>query len=187
MNIKRKFHSECITCNQNLNTISMSMQKTLASEIHHETENTIRILNVLPEDKWDFKPHEKSMTLGELANHVLELHGWVSFVFTKDTFDFHTDYVPSKFQTVAEMLAKLEEMKNENLAVISNLSEENYLSNWALKAGENTIMEAPKAAAYRFVITNHLVHHRGQLTVYLRMLDVPLPGIYGPSADEKQS
>lgn len=163
----------------------MSLQKSLSSEVIHETENTLRILKALPEDKWDYKPHEKSMTLGELANHVLELHGWVSFVFTKDKFDFHSDYVPSKYQSVDEMLAKLDAMKTESLAVISELTEENYLQNWALKAGDHVIRETPKAAAYRYVITNHLVHHRGQLTVYLRMLDVPVPGIYGPSADEK--
>jgi uncharacterized damage-inducible protein DinB len=164
----------------------MSIQKSLSNEIIHETENTLRILKALPEDKWDYKPHPKSMSLGELANHVLELHGWVSFVFTKDSLDFHTDYVPSKFTKVDEMISKLEEMKNENLNVINNLSDENYLTNWTLKAGEHVIAELPKAAAYRFIVTNHLVHHRGQLTVYLRMFDVPVPGIYGPSADDKQ-
>jgi uncharacterized damage-inducible protein DinB len=163
----------------------MSIQKSLSIEIIRETENTLRILKALPEDKWDYKPHEKSMTLGQLANHILELHGWVSYVFTQDTFDFHTDYVPSKFTKVEEMVTKLENFKNENLTVLSELSEDNYLTNWSLKAGDHVIVEASKAAAYRFIVTNHLVHHRGQLTVYLRMLDVPVPGIYGPSADEK--
>ena len=164
----------------------MSIQKSLSNEVIHETENTLRILRALPEDKWDYKPHPKSMSLGELANHVLELHGWVSSVFTKDTFDFHSDYIPSKFTKVDEMISKLEEMKKDNLTVLSELTDENYLRNRSLKAGDHVIMEAPKAAAYRFVVTNHLVHHRGQLTVYLRLLDVPVPGIYGPSADDKQ-
>lgn len=163
----------------------MSIQKSLSNEIIHETENTLRILKALPEDKWDYKPHPKSMTLGELANHILELHGWVSFVFTQDTFDFHTDYIPSKFTKIDEMVAKLEEMKTQNLAILAEFSEEKYLTNWALKAGDHVIVEASKASAYRFIVTNHLVHHRGQITVYLRMLDIPVPGIYGPSADEK--
>lgn len=162
----------------------MSIQKSLTSEVLRESENTLRILKALPEDKWDFKPHPKSMSLGELANHVLELHGWVSHVFTQDTFDFHADYTPSKFTKVEEMVAKLEDFKTKNVEVLSQLTQENYLQNWILKAGDHVIIEAPKAAAYRFIVTNHLIHHRGQLTVYLRMLEVPLPGIYGPSADE---
>jgi uncharacterized damage-inducible protein DinB len=164
----------------------MSIQKSLSNEVIHETENTLRILKALPEDKFDYKPHPKSMSLGELANHVLELHGWVSFVFTKDSFDFHSDYIPTKLSRIEDMVAKLEEMKKENLSVLENLPDENYLTNWTLKAGDHVIAELPKAAAYRFIVTNHLVHHRGQLTVYMRMLDVPVPGIYGPSADDKQ-
>ncbi|QIG90290.1 DinB family protein [Chryseobacterium sp. POL2] len=163
----------------------MSIQKALAIEIERETENTLRFLKVLPENNFSYKPHEKSMTLGELANHVVELHGWVSYVFTKDTFDFHTDYTPSTLQTVDELVKALEDIKTKSLEVINSLSDEEYFKNWTLKAGDHIIAEAPKSGAYRFIVTNHLIHHRGQLSVYLRMLDIPLPGIYGPSADEK--
>lgn len=163
----------------------MSIQHALAIEIQRETENTIRILKALPEDQFNYKPHPKSMSLGELANHIVELHGWISMVFTTDVFDFHKDYTPSKLQTVNELVSALETMTAKNLETVKALSDETYFSNWTLKAGEHTIMEAPKAGAYRFVVNNHLIHHRGQITVYLRLLDVPLPGIYGPSADEQ--
>lgn len=163
----------------------MSIQQSILIEIQRETENTLRMLKALPIDKFDFKPHEKSMSLGELANHIVELHGWVKFVFTKNEFDFHTDYVPSQLKTVDELISALQSMTEQSIDVVNNLSTEEYLNTWTLKAGEHVIVSAPKAGAYRFIVTNHLVHHRGQLSVYLRLLDIPVPGIYGPSADEK--
>ena len=164
----------------------MSIQKALAIEIEKETQNTLRFLQVLPENNFGYKPHEKSMTLGELANHIVELHHWVSYVFTKDVFDFHTDYIPSKLQTVKELQQALENFKTQNLEAVNALSDDEYFRTWTLKAGDHVIAEVPKAGGYRFIVTNHLIHHRGQLSVYLRLLGVPLPGIYGPSADEKQ-
>lgn len=163
----------------------MSIQKTILIEIERETENTLRILKALPNDQFGYKPHEKSMSLGELANHIVELHGWASFVFTKDVMDFHTDYIPSTLSTVDELVNALEEIKTKNLEVVNSLKDEEYFKTWTLKAGDHIISEVPKAGAYRFIVTNHLIHHRGQLTVYLRLLDIPLPGIYGPTADEK--
>lgn len=163
----------------------MSIQQALAIEIQRETENTIRILKALPNEQFSYKPHPKSMSMGELANHIVELHGWASMVFTVDEFDFHKDYTPSTLQTVDELVAALEKMTEKNLEVVHSLTEEEYTKLWKLKAGDHVIVEAPRAGGYRFIITNHLIHHRGQLTVYMRLLDIPLPGIYGPSADEK--
>ena len=163
----------------------MSIQQALAIEIQRETENTIRILKALPNEQFSYKPHPKSMSMGELANHIVELHGWASMVFTVDEFDLHKDYTPSTLQTVDELVAALEKMTEKNLEVVHSLTEEEYTKLWKLTAGDHVLIEAPRAGGYRFIITNHLIHHRGQLTVYMRLLDIPLPGIYGPSADEK--
>lgn len=163
----------------------MSIQTALAIEIKREAENTLRILNVLPNENFGYKPHEKSMSLGELANHIVELHGWASFVFTTEEFDFHKDYLPSALQTKEELISALETMTIRNLEVVNALTDEEYFKIWKLKAGDHIIAELPKAGAYRFIVTNHLIHHRGQISVYLRLLDIPLPGIYGPTADDK--
>lgn len=163
----------------------MSIQKALLIELEREKDNTLRILNALPNEQFGWKPHEKSMSLGELANHIVELHNWVAFVFNQETFDFKTDYVPSTLATKEELIAVLEQGFETNKKVIDNLDEANYFSTWTLKAGDHVIAALPKAGAIRFIVTNHLVHHRGQLSVYLRLLNVPVPGIYGPSADER--
>ncbi|GAB1464226.1 DinB family protein [Pedobacter sp.] len=163
----------------------MSIQKSLLLELQREKENTVRMLQALPNEQFAWKPHEKSMTAGELANHIVELHNWVSFVFNQDSFDFKTQYVPSALQTKEELIAILEKGFEENKAIIGGLEEENYFSTWTLRAGEHVIVSLPKAGAIRFIVNNHLIHHRGQLSVYLRLLNVPVPGIYGPSADER--
>lgn len=163
----------------------MSIQHALALEIQRETENTLRILKALPNERFGYKPHPKSMTMGELANHIVELHGWVGMVFTTDVFDFHKNYKPSTLATKEELIVALETITTHNLAIVNELTEANYMSTWRLQAGDHVLVEAPKAGGYRFIITNHLIHHRGQMTVYMRLLDIPVPGIYGPSADEK--
>ena len=163
----------------------MSIQKALLIELQREKENTLRMLQALPNEQFGWRPHEKSMTLGELANHIVELHNWVAFVFTQNELDFKTQYVPSVLQTKEELIAVLEKGYEENKAIIGSLEEENYFSTWTLRAGEHVIVSLPKAGAIRFIVNNHLIHHRGQLSVYLRLLNVPVPGIYGPSADER--
>lgn len=163
----------------------MSIQKSLLIELEREKNNTLRILNNLDDSKFDYKPHAKSMSLGELANHIVELHNWVALALERDSLDFHTDYIPLKSTSVEELKVVLEEgyLKNKNL--IETLDENDYLNIWTLKAGEHVIVSLPKTGALRFIINNHLIHHRGQLTVYMRLLDIPVPGIYGPSADDK--
>lgn len=163
----------------------MSLQHALAIEIKNETENTLRVIKNLKGADFNFKPHPKSMTLGQLVNHIVQLHGWVSMVFTTDVFDLQKDYTPLELESAEELIVELEKITQKNLEVIHSLNEEEYTKIWKLTAGEHTLVELPKAGGYRFIITNHLIHHRGQLTVYMRMQDIPLPGIYGPSADEK--
>lgn|SRR5690606_990827 len=165
--------------------IIMSIQKALQIELEREKDNTLRILKNLRNDDFGWKPHEKSMTLGQLANHIVELHDWVEFALTKDTFDFHTDYVPSTLTTVDELIERLNKGFERNKEIIASMDEKIVFDPWTLKAGDHIIAQMPKTAVLRFIVTNHLIHHRGQLTVYMRLLDIPVPGIYGPSADEK--
>lgn len=163
----------------------MSIKTALLIELEREKNNTLRILQNLNNDVFGWKPHEKSMSVGQLANHVVELHNWVALVSAKNELDFHTDYKPGVFSTKEELMNCLESGFEKNKLAIEAMDENVYFENWTLKAGDHVIAEMPKAGAFRFIITNHLIHHRGQLTVYLRMLDLPVPGIYGPSADDK--
>ena len=163
----------------------MSIKKALLIELERENKNTKRILMGLTDDIFSWKPHEKSMSVGELANHIVELHQWVALAIEKDIFDFHTDYVPSTLTSVTALIDNLEKGFVYNRNVIEAMDEQVYFDNWQLKAGDHVIAEMPKAGTLRFIVTNHLIHHRGQLTVYMRLLDIPVPGIYGPSADDK--
>ena len=162
----------------------MSIKKSYLIELDHETKNTRRILDRIPNEKLDWRPHEKSMTLGELAAHVVELHGWVSKAIPKDAFDFKVDYHPLKVSSVEELKLILSEGLKTNKAAIENIAEDDWYKDWVLKSGDYEIARLPRAGAIRFIVNNHIVHHRGQLTVYLRLLGIPVPGLYGPSADE---
>lgn len=163
----------------------MSIKEGILAEIERETQNTNRVLNNLTNEHWNYKPHEKSMTLGDLASHIVDLHNWTYFATSKDVIDFHVDYNPPTTSSVEELKASLEAGLQKNKDFVKAQTDEFWLTNWTLKAGEHIIAKMPKLAAFRFIISNHLIHHRGQLTVYMRMLNIPLPGIYGPSADEK--
>ena len=163
----------------------MSIKKGFLIELDRETSNTKLLLNRLTDENLSFKPHPKSMTLGELASHIVELHNWVKNALSFDVFDFHTMYRPFKATSVQEILNVLEEGYQGNVSTIENLSDDDWQRLWTLKAGEHIIASMPKIGAFRFILHNHLIHHRGQLTVYMRLLDITLPGLYGPSADEQ--
>lgn len=162
----------------------MSINQSYTKEVEREIANTRQVLERLNDNDFDYKPHPKSMTLGELANHIVELHGWVVDGINKDIYDFQKDYTPLKLTKIAELIQLLDEIAEKNKISIAEFNDEKWFSNWKLMAGDHLIAEMPKVAAMRFVVQNHLIHHRGQLTVYMRLLDLPLPGIYGPSADE---
>ncbi len=164
----------------------MNYSEIIATEIKVETGNTKRIISAFKDEHLDWRPHAKSMTVGELAAHVVELHNWMELALQKERFDFHTDYRPLKCTSIADLMQILDEKLKSNLAVIASLTDENWQSSWTLAAGEHVIHSSNKVNAARFIIQNHLIHHRGQLSLYLRLLDLPVPGIYGPSADEKQ-
>jgi len=163
----------------------MNSTASLLLELEHEKNNTLRILSNLTENHFDYKPHAKSMSLGQLANHIVELHHWFAIALTTEVFDLHTDFKPYQFTNVAELKAALENDHVKNKAILESVTGAALASNWTLKAGDYVISTMPKALALRFIVANHLIHHRGQITVYMRLLDIPVPGIYGPSADEK--
>lgn len=163
----------------------MSIREGFKIEVERETANTKKMIERLSDEHLDFRPHPKSMSVKELANHIVEMHAWLHKAIDKNKFDFQTDYHPNDKETVAEMLAQLDADLEANLVQLDTISDEDWMTEWALTAGEHEIMKMPKIGAMRFIIQNHLIHHRGQLSVYLRLLDIPVPGIYGPSADEK--
>ena len=162
----------------------MVIKQSLLLELDKETANTRRVVERLRDEQLDWRPHSKSMTLGELSAHVVELHNWVSKALCKGVFDFKADYTPFKPTSVADIATALESGYLLNKASIEASTDASWGDEWTLKAGDWVIAQMPKAGAIRFIINNHLVHHRGQLTVYLRLLDIPVPGLYGPSADE---
>lgn len=157
------------------------------AELKHEGAMTRKMLERVPLDRKDWKPDEKSMSVGRLATHIAETYQWISRIAAKDKFDFMTDF---NFQPhVAENTEELLKIHDINLDAavrdLSNMSDEDFQGHWVVTRGEQVMFDTPKKVAVRGWTFSHLIHHRGQLSVYLRLLGVPVPGMYGPSADEK--
>lgn len=163
----------------------MSIKEGFIKEIEIETKKTKQIIESFKDEHLDYSPHAKSMTVKDLASHVVELHNWIHQAATKDAFDFHVDYQKSQDNTVQEILNTLNNGLDLNKKAIESFTDEDWTKNWSLKAGDHVIATLPRVAAMRYILLNHMIHHRGQLTVYLRLLNLPVPGIYGPSADDK--
>ncbi|MCT3691766.1 DinB family protein [Elizabethkingia anophelis] len=162
----------------------MSIKDGILIENQREADNTKRIIERLKDDNASWKPHPKSMTALQLASHVVELHLWLKIALERDSFNFHTDYVPLKAKSFAELQDILVKGVENNINFVNGTDEDFWLQTYTLKAGDHVIAALPRIGALRFIINNHLIHHRGQLSLYLRMLDIPVPGLYGPSADE---
>ncbi len=164
----------------------MSIAKSLLPEIDQETATTKRVLERVPEDKLSSKPHEKSFSLGQLALHVATAPGQVVGLVTPDELDLEQSgsFEQREAESREEVLAALEESVANAKQYLSGLGDEAAMATWKLVAGESEVMAAPRIGMIRSLMLNHWYHHRGQLSVYLRLLDVPVPSIYGPSADE---
>ena len=163
----------------------MSITESLLPEIDQETATTRRVLERVPEDKLSWKPHEKSFSLGQLALHVATAPGQVVNLVTPDELELSGSFQQSEAQSKEELLAAHEESVAKAKQYLSGLSDEVALSTWKLVAGGSEVMAAaPRIGMIRSLMLNHWYHHRGQLSVYLRLLDVLVPSIYGPSADE---
>ena len=166
----------------------MSISQAQLPEFDQEVATTRKVLDRLPEDKYGWKPHEKSMTAGRLASHIAEMGGWGSMTMTTEVFDFAPGGVnafpPANFATKAELLGAYDKMMSDTRAALAAASDASFMVNWTLQNNGQTLMTMPRVAVIRVFVMNHVIHHRGQLSVYLRLLGVPVPSIYGPSADE---
>ena len=163
----------------------MPINELLLSEFDEEIKKTRTMLERVPEDKKDFAPHPKSMTLGKLAPHIAQLTGFGLMVLTTPELDFATTkFAPVPFESAAQLVKTFDEGAAKTRAALKNTPDEAWTQPWKLSAGDKTIFAGSRFLAYRQMFLNHLVHHRAQLGVYLRLNDEPVPAIYGPSADE---
>jgi uncharacterized damage-inducible protein DinB len=164
----------------------MAIAEALLSEFDNEMANTRKTLERVPEGKGDFKPHPKSMTLARLAGHLAELPWWGVQTFTKDSVDIAGPDAGTGYSmtTRAALLEKFDGHVAATRRTLASASDADFTKPWSLKKGGQTILTLPRVAVMRSFVMNHMIHHRAQLGVYLRMNDVPVPSIYGPSADE---
>ena len=161
------------------------MNEALIGELRQEAATTRRVLERVPADKLGWKPHEKSMTLGELARHTADVPGQISGLAQMDVFDVaNANFAPASGSTVEEILGIHDSGVTAAAAFLAGLTPESAAAIFMLKKGDATLMAMPRGAMVRALMLNHWYHHRGQLSVYLRLLDVPVPVIYGRSADE---
>ncbi|HVZ82990.1 MAG TPA: DinB family protein [Terracidiphilus sp.] len=166
----------------------MNIHNELISELDREGAKTRKILEAIPEDAdWNWKPHEKSMTLGSLAGHVTDMTGdWGVYSLTLDKLEFSPDhkwesYVPTSH---AEMLARFDKNLVRTRETLTAANPEKWDDNWKLIFGGQTWIDQPRYQVFRELVLNHMIHHRAQIGVYIRLLGGKLPGCYGPSADE---
>lgn len=163
----------------------MTLAESMLPEFDHEMTTTRSLLERVPEDKADWKPHVKSMTLGRLANHLATLPEWVGFTLGRTELDFAAPDTPRApaFSSTADSLALFDGHVGMARAALASARDEDLGVKWTLRNGDQKVFSMPRIAVLRSMVFNHIIHHRGQLSVYLRLHDVPLPNIYGPTAD----
>jgi len=165
----------------------MNLNQTILAELKQEAASTRNLLALVPFEKSDFKPHEKSMSLGRLARHVAEISGWWKECLIQDELDFSKgDFTPKIMNSTEELLDLHDRMIEQAEKILKETQESKFEKPWTMRNGEMIYFTMPKANVVRSWCMNHLYHHRGQLTVYLRLLNVPLPATYGTSADLEQ-
>ncbi len=161
----------------------MSISETLLPEFDQEMATTRRLLERVPSEQGQWKPHEKSFALGHLAQLVAWMPGWITNALRETSLDL-ARYPGYSYEKTETLLATFDRHVAEARAAIAASRDEDYRVDWSLKHGDRVIMTQPRAEVVRTHV-NHLIHHRGQLTVYLRLIDVPVPSVYGPTADER--
>lgn len=163
----------------------MSQKQALIAELKMEAANTRKILERVPSEKNDWKPHAKSMSLGRLATHVAEIPSWVTTALATDELDFaKSPYESHVAASREELLGILDKNLAEGIQTLENTDEAEYEKMWSMRNGEQVYFTLPKKVVLRTFAYSHNFHHRAQLGVYLRLLDVAVPGMYGPTADE---
>lgn len=163
----------------------MSTLKEFLDELEQESVVTRKMLARIPADKHDWQPHAKSMTIKQLGGHIAELPEWISMAFTTDEWDFERNpYLPPVWSTTEDLLGFFEKKYEDAQSHLENGKEEDLQPGWTLRNGAQTYMNITKGELVRHALSQ-TIHHRAQLGVYLRLLDIPIPGTYGPSADEQ--
>ena len=164
----------------------MKLIDSLITEFDHEAQTTRKHLERLPEDKLDWRPHEKSFTAVGLASHITEMVGWADAILNQDGLDFDpATYKPYHATSVTDLLNTLDDNVAKGKQALAGATDDTRSELWSFKIMGRVRFERPKASVLRDFAFSHIIHHRGQLSVYLRLLDVPVPGSYGPSADEQ--
>jgi uncharacterized damage-inducible protein DinB len=162
----------------------MTMSSPFIDELTREAETTRRVLERVPQHKLDWKPHTKSMSLGQLALHVAQTPGMVAQLITENECEVPPQFTQPEAKSGAELLTALDQSVSGARAKLEGWDDASMMAEWTLRRGPKTIMALPRVGMIRSIMLNHWYHHRGQLLVYLRLLDVPVPSVYGPSADE---
>ena len=164
-----------------------TIAELLLAELERESAGTRRVLERVPEGKNDWKPHEKSMPLGYLAGLVATMPGWAASMIDQDELDVTAagEYQTRTWSSKAELLQAFDTALEKARKSLAGATDEHMMTPWRMLAGGHVVSEQPRYVAIRDGAFNHLSHHRGQLTVYLRLNDVPVPSLYGPTADEK--
>ena len=160
----------------------MKIQELLVPELQHEVMLTEKFLKRIPKDKLDWKPHNKSMSLLELGNHLAEIPSWITGTMEMEEMNMD-NYEPNKLKSVDELIATLNKNASEAQESLKKEDSE-YLKNWKMIVGGETVVDMPRINVLRTMVLNQLPHHRAQMGVYFRLLDIPVPATYGPTADE---
>jgi uncharacterized damage-inducible protein DinB len=165
---------------------AMSTIKSLTSEFEHEAQTTRKHLERLPKDKLEWRPHQKSFTAVGLASHIVDCIGWGDSIFRLEEIDFDpATYKPYQATSTADLLKTFDEKVMACQQALANTDDTMLAQPWRLKIQGKVWFEKPKASVFRDMVLSHIIHHRGQFSVYLRLLEIPVPGSYGPSADEQ--
>jgi uncharacterized damage-inducible protein DinB len=167
----------------------MLIAESILPEFDHETATTRLLLERVPESRVGWKPHDKSMTLGQLAIHIATLPQWAPITLKQTEFDTNppggSSFSTPSFESVVQMLKIYDDGVVAARAMVAATTDGEFLVPWTLKNGGQSMFSMPRASVFRTFVLNHAVHHRGQLSVYLRLCDVALPNIYGPTADTR--
>jgi uncharacterized damage-inducible protein DinB len=168
----------------------MTIGQSMLPEFDQEMQSTRKVLERCPDENWSWKPHDKSGTLGWLAAHVATMVSWLPTTINTKELDYAPvdgpSWQPPKIDNRKELLAEFDKNVAESRAALASVTDTEILKSWKLLAGGQEIFNLPRVACIRGMVLNHHIHHRAQLTVYFRLLGIPVPGLYGPSADETQ-
>lgn len=166
----------------------MAIKDAILPELDHEMATTRKLLERVPEERADWKPHPRSMSLGDLSAHLANIPFWGTMTMQVPELDLNPPGGPGfkspTFESTRATLARFDENVRQAREAVAAASDQDFMVPWTLKNGGQAIFTLPRVAVVRSFVLSHMIHHRGQLSVYLRLNDVPVPSIYGPSADE---